>query len=659
MAAVGDEVRVKATGEVGRITQSNGHAYKVCGVWVLALDVGPAEDEATQRERRISEAIARGEAPILPKYLLPPLKRPRAEPAPSTGEAGEKGKGGKGGGKDKGGKGDEQAWKKQKRGGQNKAKDRSGNQAAFKIVRDSQLCTKMAYLNSCEDADAAAAGTPGRICRNGHDAADVLAAKPPPIADECPILKAWGVCPSGLNCRFGGHIVDGKNVDGLGVPLAPGSDWCNKIEGMGHPIDEINVFDYTMVKQLRGRVFDFSRAYQAEKDWQKYCSMEKDEKFLGSLGDFERKPINFNSKTILAPLTTVGNLPFRRLCVGLGCEVTVAEMALASSITDGGPSDLSLLRRHKCEKIFGVQVAGGDIETMAKVAQFIDEKVDCDFVDINCGCPLEELHRRGAGSRLMCATKKLEGIVRCMSSVLKTKPLTLKMRTAHFEDAKSKAGDFNGRIAHLLVPQLETWGVSAITLHGRTARQRYTKLADWDYVKECSSRRTRSTPFIACGDVLTWEDVEKHRESHGTDTVMIARGALIKPWIFTEIAERRHWDISANERFDMMRNFCNYGLEHWGSDARGVENTRRFLLEWLSFTCRYVPIGLLETMPPMINWRPRPYIGRSDLETKLASPNAADWVEISEMFLGKVPDGFSFTPKHKSASYESVVTASV
>merc|ERR1712060_479833 len=88
-------------------------------------------------------------------------------------------------------------------------------------------------------------------------------------------------------------------------------------------------------------------------------------------------------------------------------------------------------------------------------------------------------------------------------------------------------------------------------------------------------------------------------------------------------------------------------------DARGVETTRRFLLEWLSFTHRYVPVGVLEAqLPARINWRPRPYVGRNDLETKLASSNAKDWIEISEMLLGKTPEGFSFMPKHKSASYE-------
>lgn len=132
---------------------------------------------------------------------------------------------------------------------------------------------------------------------------------------------------------------------------------------------------------------------------------------------------------------------------------------------------------------------------------------------------------------------------------------------------------------------------------------------------------------------------------------MIGRGALIKPWIFTEIKEQKLWDISSSERFDVLKKYVNYGLEHWGSDTKGVENTRRFLLEWLSFLYRYIPVGLLETPPQKVNERPPRYRGRNDLETLMSSASATDWIKISEILLGPVPEGFQFLPKHKANSY--------
>ena len=83
------------------------------------------------------------------------------------------------------------------------------------------------------------------------------------------------------------------------------------------------------------------------------------------------------------------------------------------------------------------------------------------------------------------------------------------------------------------------------------------------------------------------------------------------------------WDISAQERLDMIHRFCDYGLEHWGSVEQGVARTRRFLLEWLSFLCRYVPVGLLDR-PQTINQKPYAYVGRNELETLLGSHKVSD-----------------------------------
>jgi tRNA-dihydrouridine synthase 3 len=306
---------------------------------------------------------------------------------------------------------------------------------------------------------------------------------------------------------------------------------------------------------------------------------------------------------------------------------------------------------------------------------------------------------KGAGSSLLLKPKRLEQIVRAASSVATKCPITFKTRTAYHDKQ---------RVAHTLLPHAWDWGASAVTLHGRTKQQRYTRSADWQYIDEVAAAAPEGLQVLGNGDVFSYEDFDDHMKSgnvrchhcrhssfppsspatslalelqapssvlldtcvdaesvcsssvvrsaeHPTiaqvATCMIARGALIKPWIFTEIKEHRHWDISASERLDMIKKFAANGLEHWGSDTRGVENTRRFLLEWLSFLHRYIPVGLLEVLPQRMMWRPPPIVGRSDLETLLASSSAADWVRISEMLLGPAPAGFQFAPRHRSNAY--------
>ncbi|KAF2355471.1 tRNA-dihydrouridine synthase, partial [Trinorchestia longiramus] len=246
----------------------------------------------------------------------------------------------------------------------------------------------------------------------------------------------------------------------------------------------------------------------------------------------------------------------------------------------------------------------------------------------------------GGGSALMRRQSALELMVRGMTSVLPC-PLTVKMRTSIY------MGD---KVAHVLAQRCRDWGADMVTVHGRSREQRYTKTADWGYIGECVAA-TAPMPLIGNGDVLSYEDYNASKQLAGVQGVMIGRGALMKPWIFTEIKEQRHWDISSSERFQILKEFVNNGFEHWGSDSEGVEKTRNFLLEWLSFLCRYIPYGLLERPPQTMNLKPPFYVGRDDLETLLSSRDSRDWIKISEMLLGPVPENFAFLPKHKANSW--------
>jgi tRNA-dihydrouridine synthase 3 len=404
----------------------------------------------------------------------------------------------------------------------------------------------------------------------------------------------------------------------------------------------------------------------------------------------ERKTVDFHHKIYVAPLTTVGNLPFRRVMKDFGTDITCGEMAVSGNILKGSPSEWALLRRHKCEDVYGVQVAGGDHRMMDRLAQVLENEIKVDFVDLNMGCPLDFICNKGMGSKLMLRERRIKQIVTNMTTRLSV-PMTLKLRTGWSNDKP---------MAHSLLKKIPLWNIEfgqdrlggpaiqAVTIHGRSRLQRYKNLADWDFIRGCSrdqqticnellvsssttdstttSSTTNATPFnetdrpvpraavIGNGDVYSFTDWNRELASGELDTCMLARGALIKPWLPKEIKEQRHWDISATERLDVMKDFVKYGLDYWGSDESGVSRCRRFMLEWLSFLYRYIPIGLLERMPHQMNERPPRFFGRNDLETMLASNNSLDWVALTTMAGLPPPKAdYKFTPKHRANAYSA------
>ncbi|XP_053190253.1 tRNA-dihydrouridine(47) synthase [NAD(P)(+)]-like [Scomber japonicus] len=521
----------------------------------------------------------------------------------------------------------------------------------------------------------------GDKCHFYHDVGEYMANKPADIGESCYLYDTFGHCTYGLSCRFAkAHTTPDfktmekadlvKAYEGRTVvknSLSKDLQNCLRKRAVEFKksAEYLKILSNNKEKQQREQQGNgkahatevcpdpageakCTEAVSTEAETQASPEKTAAVKTIGPLTDTdviklracEKKQVDFKDKLYLAPLTTCGNLPYRRVCKRFGADITCGEMAMCTNLLQGQQSEWALLKRHESEDLFGVQVEGCFPDTMTRCAELINNNTDVDFVDINSGCPIDLVYKKGGGCGLMTRTRKFEQIVKGMNYVLDV-PLTVKIRTGVQEKCS---------VAHKLIPEMKQWGVSMITLHGRSREQRYTKLADWDYISTCS-KLASPVPLFGNGDILSYEDAMKARET-GVSGIMIARGALIKPWIFTEIKESRHWDISSSERLDVLRDFTNFGLEHWGSDTRGVEKTRTFMLEWLSFMCRYIPVGLLERVPQKINERPPYYMGRNYLESLMASQNVGDWVRISEMLLGPVPKNFNFLPKHKANAYK-------
>jgi tRNA-dihydrouridine synthase 3 len=561
------------------------------------------------------------------------------------------------------------------------------------------LCRAVAAGGACNFSE---------TCKYSHDVDDYMKRKEKDLGDACPLFTAFQYCRYGVTCRFARAHTAQADGTHRNVDERPADERSVEDPTMLH---ETNALTDAVRMQLRKNTYPFASAQQNKKNkFQKgkpqNRNQEKAEQAAAAAAEGsedvqaeveevvvqetkpaiddveksespllpERKPVDFNRKIYVAPLTTVGNLPFRRLMKQLGADITCGEMAMATNLLKAQQSEWALLRRHESEDVFGVQLAGAYGDQMARVCELLARETDVDFIDINMGCPIDIVCKAGAGSALMTRPPRLLEVVSgaltgielgSRERVLSPPGLTVKLRTGWSDKTP---------VAHKLLPKIQATrasslymnasvvqdyklraaqSVDAVTVHGRSRLQRYTRNADWDYVFDCSDalESDGTVAVVGGGDVMSFQEFDDHLKNGKLATCMIARGALIKPWLPTEIKERRHMDISSSERLELLKDFVRFGLEHWGSDQKGVNRTRRYLLEWQSFLCRYIPVGLLEVLPQRINSRPAPYYGRDDLETLMASDQAVDWIKISEMLLGPVPSGFQFQPKHKANAY--------
>ena len=313
--------------------------------------------------------------------------------------------------------------------------------------------------------------------------------------------------------------------------------------------------------------------------------------------------INIDIPIFLAPMAGVTDYPFRVLCKEQGASVVYSEFVSAHGIIRENAKTWHMIEFTDFERPIGIQIFGDSPEVMSRAARMVVDKFSPDILEINYGCPVPKVTKRGAGSAALRDLCLMDNITAAVVESVPEVPVTVKMRAGW---------DANSIVVPEVGPRLEKIGVKALALHPRTTKQSYAGDADWTLIK--ALKESTSLPIIGNGDVKSPDGVMRMMEETGCDAVMVGRSALGNPWFFRDVTSlykgetilpepsivdkvsycRRHFDHMVDWHGERIG--TNLMRKHFGWYIRGFNGASPYRKALVSAPDREAMVAILDSI---------------------------------------------------------------